>query len=173
MLTTTIQLKLEFKMNKNKWLIIVISLLLLISCNLVPCGWDYDLYRIHNKPTTKFLIGNYKPDERTRNYIKEYKNAELILEENGSLIFKNTPIRTFDFMNYYDETEKNVNAIGKWKVKSGNYTANLDVDLNFEKAYSKLDYSTTWKIYEKEGKAVIFIIIGDPDSCAVARFIKT
>ena len=151
------------------------SLLPLISCNLVPCGWDYDLYKIHNKPTPKFLIGKYKLDKRTLNYIPGYKNAknaELILEENGALIFENIPIGTFDFMDYYDETEKNVNAIGKWKVRSGNYTANLDVDINFEKAYSKLDFSTSWKIYEKEGKPVIFIIIGDPDSCAAARFIK-
>ena len=163
-------------MNNKKWLIIVITLLLIISCNLLPCGWDYDLYKIHNEPTSEFIIGKYKLDERTLNYIPEYenaKNAELILEENGTLILKNIPIGTFDFMDYYNETEQNVNAIGNWKVRSGKYTANLDVDINFEKEYSKLDMTTSWKIYEKERKPVIFIIIGDSDSCTAARFIKT
>ncbi len=161
--------------NNKNLLIIGIIFPLIIGCNLFPCGWATDLDEIDKKPTPDFLIGKYKLEERTLNFIPGYenaKNAELNLEKNGSLIIKNTPIGTFDFMDYYNETDQNVNAIGNWKARSGKYTAKLRVNLNFEKEYSELDVSTSWKIYEKDGKPVIFIILGDPDSCAAARFIK-
>ena len=100
------------------------------------------------------------------------KSAELILKKDGSLEIKSTPIGTFDFMSYYDEADKNMNAIGTWKTKKGKYNAELNVAVEFEKEYSELDFRTTWDIYEKNGKPVILIIIGDPDSCAAARFVK-
>ncbi len=163
-------------LNIEKWLILGIICSIQISCNIIPCGWTTDLTEVNEKPNSDFIIGIYRLDERTINFIPGYEkagNAELNLKKDGTLEIKDTPIGTFDFMDYYDENDQNVNVIGKWKIRDGKDTAELSVDLNFEEKYSELNTSTSWKIYEKDEKPVIFIILGDPDSCASARFIKT
>jgi len=165
----------KISLKNIKFLILGISLSLFVSCNLFPCGWATDLDSVDEKPKADFLIGTYKLDERTLDFIPGYENAEsarLILKKDGSLEIKNTPIGTFDFMSYYDETDQNVNGTGTWKTEKGKYNAELNVGVKFEKKYSELDFWTDWDIYKKNGKPVIFIIIGDPDSCAAARFIK-
>ena len=67
-----------------------------------------------------------------------------------------------------------MDAIGKWKTSYNKGTAELNVNVQFDSIKTDLtDFWTSWRIYEKDGKAVVFIIVGDPDSCSAARFEKT
>ena len=155
---------------------IIIILISISSCTLIPCGWDSDLDLVEKKPENEFLIGNYKLDERTLKYIQGYENsqsAELNIKSDGTFEMRNTPKRTFDFMSNYNSRDTIVDAIGKWKANFSKGTAELNVNVQFDSTKTDLtDFWTSWKIYEKDKKAIIFIIVGDPDNCSSARFEK-
>lgn len=144
------------------------------SCTLIPCGWDSDLDSVEEKPQTEFLIGKYKLDERTLKYIQGYENAhsaELNIKPDGTFEMRKIPQGTFDFMGYYNSMDINVDASGTWKTSFDKGIAELNVKVEFDNTKTDLpDFWTSWRIYEKDEKPVIFIMVGDPDECAVARF---
>ena len=153
---------------------IIIILTTISSCTLIPCGWDSDLDVLEEKPTNEFLIGKYKLDERTIKYIQKYENsqnAELNIKADGTFEMRNIPKGTLDFIGYYDSMDINIDAIGEWKTSYDKGTAELNVNVQFDSTKTNLtDFWTSWRIYEKGKKAVVFIMVGDPDECAAARF---
>ncbi len=157
--------------------IYIITILFTISsCTLIPCGWDSDLDLVENNPKKEFLIGKYKLDERTVKHIQGYENsqnAKLNIKADGTFEMRNTPKRTFDFMSNYNSKDSVVDATGNWKTSYNKGTAELNVNVHFDSTKTDLtDFWTSWRIYEKNGKAIIFIIVGDPDGCSAARFEK-
>ena len=157
---------------------IFISIILtsISSCSLIPCGWDSDLNLIEKKPQTEFLVGKYKLDERTLKYIQGYENAisaELNIKSDGTFEMRNVPKGTLDFMGYYYSMDTNVNATGNWKTNYRKGTAELNVSVKFDSTKTDLtDFGTSWRIYEKDDKPIVFIMVGDPDECSAARFEK-
>ena len=156
---------------------IITILTTILICTLIPCGWDSDLDLVEKNPKNEFMIGKYKLDERTVEYIPGYENfqnAELNIKSDGTFEMRNIPKRTFDFTSNYNSNNDVVDAIGKWKTSYNKGTAELNVNVQFDSIKTDLtDFWTSWRIYEKDGKAVVFIIVGDPDSCSAARFEKT
>ena len=152
----------------------LLILLTISSCTLIPCGWDSDLNTIEEKPQVEFLIGKYKLDDRTLKYIQGYQNAqnaELNIKPDSTFEMRKVPKGTLDFMGYYKSMDINVDASGTWKTSFDKGTAELIVNIEFDSTKTDLtDFWTTWRIYEKDEKPVIFIMIGDPDECAAARF---
>ena len=161
-------------MKKPQFGIYFLILSAISSCTLIPCGWDSDLDTVEEKPKAEFLIGNYTLDERTINYIQGYENAqnaELSLKPNGTFNMRKIPKGTFDFMGYYKSMDISVDASGTWKTSFDKGTAELNVKVEFDSTKTDLaDFWTSWRIYEKDNKPVIFIMVGDPDECAAARF---
>ena len=79
---------------------IITILTTILSCTLIPCGWDSDLDLVEKNPKNEFMIGKYKLDERTVEYIPGYENfqnAELNIKSDGTFEMRNIPKRTFDF----------------------------------------------------------------------------
>ena len=144
------------------------------SCTYIPCGWDSDLDTIKEEPQTENLIGRYRLDERTIKFIPGYENAqeaELNINADGTFDMQKIPKGTFDFMEYYNSMDINIDAKGRWKTSFNKGTAKLHVNVKFDSTKTDLkDFWTSWRIYEKDKKPVIFIIVGDPDECAAARF---
>ncbi len=155
--------------------IFCVFLITISSCTLNPCGWDSDLDSIKEKPTSEFLIGKYKFDERTKRIqgFENSQNAELNIKSDGTFEMKNIPKGTLDFMSYYDSMNVNIDANGKWKVIYHKGAAELSVKVMFDSTKTDLNnFYTSWKIYKKDKKAVILIMVGDIDECSAARFEK-
>ena len=161
-------------MGKSLLGLIVLFLSLAGSCALIPCSWDADLDALEKTPQADFLVGAYMLDERTLNYVPGYENAQnavLNLNPDGTFEMRNVPKGTFDFMGYYDEMNVTVDAKGTWKVGYGKGTAELNVSVEFDSTLTDLsNFWTSWRIYEKDKKPIVFIMVGDPDECAAVRF---
>lgn len=153
--------------------IFCVFLITISSCTLIPCGWDSDLDSIKEKPTSEFLIGKYKFDERTKRIqgFENSQNAELNIKSDGTFEIKNIPKRALDFNASY--MDKSIDVSGEWRASYREGTAQLGVLVMFDSTKTDLnDFYTSWRIYKKDQKAVIFIMVGDPDECSAARFEK-
>ena len=156
-----------------KTIVYLFIIVLSYSCHVIPCGWDSDLQPVKGQPSMKSLIGIYRPDKMTKQSVSEYEkldSSEIVLQEEGKLIFKNIPISTIDIEKYSDNNNQLINGTGKWTVRNDEGEAEIFVTLNY--AGSSSGFLTSYSLYKKEDKYVIFIIIGDPDECSAARFIK-
>ena len=146
------------------------------SCYLIPCGADQGIDAVKEEPTNEFLTGTYRLDETTVKFMPGFENANkalLILGSNGILEMKDVPLGTIDFDAYYDSMHINVNAKGEWKSSYNERQAKLQVNFKFENSEKEpINYITSWKIYERDGTPVIYIMVGDPDECVAARFEK-
>jgi hypothetical protein len=142
------------------------------SCNYSPCGWDDDLSSLSAVPIDQTLVGIYKPDEITT-MIPGYKEvaAQITLEKGGILKIQNIPGSTLDSERNYSNKHEPISVYGKWTVEKKEKQIELSVSLNFEPNTSG-SHGTSFRLYRKKGKHVIFIIVGDPDECAAARFIQ-
>lgn len=151
----------------------VCLLLLASSCNYLPCGWDDDLSQVSTIPIEQTIIGQYIPDEITKEIIPGYKisPAQIILENDGIMKFQNIPGSTFDFEKYYSNNHEPISGSGNWQVDNKENKIELDVKLKFQ-PNTLSNYGTSYRLYKKNGKYVIFIIVGDPDECSAARFIQ-
>ncbi|HTO36528.1 MAG TPA: hypothetical protein VLZ72_09825 [Flavobacterium sp.] len=153
--------------------IFCVFLITISSCTLIPCGWDYDLDLVKEKPTNEFLIGKYQFDERTKHIqgFENSQNAELNIKSDGTFEINNIPKRALDFNASY--MDKGINVSGEWRTSYRKGTAQLGVLVMFDSTKTDLnDFYTSWRIYKKDQKAVIFIMVGDPDECSAARFEK-
>lgn len=153
--------------------IFCVFLITISSCTLIPCGWDSDLDSIKEKPTSEFLIGKYKFDERTKRIqgFENSQNAELNIKSDGTFEINNIPKRALDFNASY--MDKGIDVSGEWRTSYREGTAQLGVLVMFDSTKTDLnDFYTSWRIYKKDQKAVIFIMVGDPDECSAARFEK-
>ena len=143
------------------------------SCNYFPCGWDSDLTTVKQTPSTDKLTGAYYPDQITKQIIKGYDHVDscfIHLDANGTITYRNIPINTFDFEKASENKVYPIDGTGKWKADYKNGTAELNVALVADSSFEGLN--TAFRIYEKNGSPVIFIIVSDPDECLVARFVK-
>ena len=140
-------------------------ILLLFSCNYLPCGWDSDLQILKQAPLINELVGVYKPDSITKQNISGFRLAEFVLDSNGNLVFKNIPIGALDIERQNDQSP--MNGVGRWDVNSN---AQISVNLKFEG--HEAGFRTSYRLYNKNGRKVIFMIIGDPDECSAARFVQ-
>lgn len=154
----------------------IISCMFLItslSCTLIPCRWNSDLDLLKEKPTNEFLIGKYKIDEKTKRIqgFENAQNAELIIKSNGTFEMKNIPKRTLDFDASY--TDKNIDVNGEWKTNYYDEKALFNAKFMFDSTKTDLkNFMTSWIIYKKDKKAIISIMVGDPDECSSVRFEK-
>ncbi|MDY0089432.1 MAG: hypothetical protein RBR78_03605 [Flavobacteriaceae bacterium] len=150
-----------------------VFLITISSCTLIPCGWDSDLDSVKEKPTNEFLIGKYQFDERTKHIqgFENSQNAELNIKSDGTFEINNIPKRALDFNASY--MDKSIDVNGEWKANYYKEKALLNVKFMFDSTKTDLnDFYTSWRIYKKDQKAVIFIMVGDPDECSAARFEK-
>ena len=160
-------------MRTIKTIICLFIVFLFSGCYIIPCGWDSDLQTIKGQASTNDLIGIYKLDERSKQVISGYEkidNSEINLQENGRLIYKNILIGTFNSERFYNNDNKLVKGTGKWSLDKNDAKEELFVALDSSESFN--GYSTSFRLYKKKDKYVIFIIVGDPDECLAARFIK-
>jgi len=153
--------------------IYLIIILLLSSCYLIPCGWDSDLQTVKGQTSTKSLVGTYRLDQISKQTIPNYNkldNSEIVLQENGKLTYRNVPVSTFDFEKYYENNNQLTNGTGQWSVD--NNVGNEELFVTLDNTELLNAYSTSFRLYKKDNKYVIFIIMGDPDECLAARFVK-
>ncbi len=159
-------------------MIIMLILSTYSSCTLVPCFSDSGLNYLNNNPKPDFLIGTYKLDEWTLNNTQGYKNshsAQMQINTDGTFQLINIPKGTIDFNTLHYSEGKKINISGKWKSKFSNeLKAELDVTFLLDSTKNNINNftSTSWKIYQKNQNAVIYIRVGDPDDCAAVRFKK-
>lgn len=155
---------------------ICIILTLITNCTLIPCDWDSDLNLVEKKPQDKFIIGKYKLDKRTLKKIKGYENSqntELIINTDGTFEVKNTPKGIMHFMRFENSDEINTTSTGEWKSSYNKGTAQLHVSIKCDTTNTGVTgFGALWRIYEKNNKAVIFIMVDNPDECTAVRFEK-
>ena len=153
-------------MRTIKTTICLFIVFLFSGCYIIPCGWDSDLQTIKGQVSTNDLIGIYKLDERSKQVIPGYEkiyNSEIKLQENGRLVYKNILIGTFDSERFYNNDNKLVKRTGKWSLDRNDAKEELFVVLDSTESFN--GYSTSFRLYKKKDKYVIFIIVGDPDEC--------
>ena len=141
-------------------------------CVTISCGWKSGLDNISSKPTPQQLLGVYKPDKYTKDLLGEgyTEGAEITLEKDGVLKFTNTPKSIFDFDSYYSAKHVSVSGSGRWNVYLDEHpqiSLSLQADDNAFKPFS-----TSYPLYQKGDKYVLFMVVGDPDERAVARFVQ-
>ena len=152
-------------------------LLSICSCTLIPCISDAGLNYVKENPKPDFIVGTYKFDDWTLNKTQGFRNsqdARLIINENGTFELINIPKGTIDINTLYYSDSKRINARGTWRTyfREGE-TAKIFMNFKFNLTKVNIeDFETTWGIYEEDGRAVVFISVGDPDECAAVRFLK-
>jgi hypothetical protein len=128
---------------------------------------------VKGQTSMKSLVGAYRFDEISKQTIPGYENldnSEIVLQENGKLTYRNVPISTFDFEKFYNNNNQLINGNGQWSINNNEGKEDLFVTLDSTELLNA--YSTSFRLYKKENKYVIFIIVGDPDECVAARFVK-
>ena len=157
-------------------LYLLFILITISSCTLIPCSSYSGLKYVKENPKTDFLVGTYKIDDWTLDKTQGYENsqdARLIINSDGTFQMVNIHRGTIDFRTPYEFDRIKMNANGEWKTYSDKRSAEFSVNFKFEPSKTDLrNFGTTWGIYEKDKKAVIFIRVGDPDECSSVRFIK-
>jgi len=156
-----------------KTIVCLFIVFLFSSCYIIPCGWDSDLQTIKGQISINDLVEIYKLDERSKQVIPGYEkidNSEITLEKNGKLTYKNILIGTFDFEKFKNKSNKIINGTGEWSVDKNDGKEEFLVTLDSTELFN--GYSTSYRLYKKKDKYVIFIIVGDPDECLAARFIE-
>ncbi len=152
--------------------VVVIFLLAFSICVIVSCGWKSGLDEITYKPTVQELSGIYKPDRYTRELLGKgfTEGAEIRLEKNKILRFSNAPKSIFDFGAYYSADRFAVSGSGQWGIYLNEHPE-ISVSLEAENGAFK-PFSTSYPLYKQGSKYVIFIMMGDPDEHAAARFVQ-
>ncbi|WP_028890333.1 hypothetical protein [Tenacibaculum ovolyticum] len=151
--------------------IYLFSVLLFISCYVVPCNLDFGLDELNEKQEDSFFIGRYIVEKSFNNHLK-IDNSIINLKKDGTIEMNNIPINVFDFMKDYKE----VNVKGTWRQ---NFIENrledcyyLPTNLKFDKKDDIDGGLRTIQVYVKNNKPVLLIEFGDPDGCNGIRFIK-
>ena len=161
-------------------LFLFITLILISGCTLFSCRRDDGLDRFKNTPNTVSLLGNYRPDTKTKKLIEGFNHSDntlITLLENGDLKFSRFPKGTFDFDAYYEHQIIYTNGSGKWRsgYDDNNSTAYLSVSLKFDdpliEGQTFEQFGTTYNLYQQDGKYVILIPVGDPDECSSVRLV--
>ncbi len=163
---------------------LILGLLFLFTfynCSLVPCLSDSGLEYVTDNPKSDFIAGKYKLESKISKYgvLENTENTELIINEDFTFQINNLPIEGWSFGVFQEKENILINILGKWKIIEGEngflnkknsiFQVNYDVENSEE---NEKGYSSSWKIYQKNGKAVIFYSLGDPDSCEAIKFIK-
>ena len=165
-------MKRRFLKRTYKLTFINLLFVLLSSCYLIPCNYYSDLNKFNNKPNFKQLVGNYQLDIEPP---ASRAQAQLILKKDSTFILKEVPVGVLNVFNSDFEQDDNSleNIIGTWQISDYGKETSLSVDINWSQIDEKLDDSqTSWKLYEKDNKPIVLIILGDPDSCESLKFIK-
>ena len=118
------------------------------------------------------MVGEYKLDI---NPPASRAPAKLTLKKDSTFIIKQIPIGVLNvFYSDYKQDDNNLeNITGTWKITDNYDELKLSVDIQLSDINDKLDNIwTSWKLYEKDNKPVVLIILGDPDSCNALKFIK-
>ncbi|RXG18130.1 hypothetical protein DSM03_101809 [Leeuwenhoekiella aestuarii] len=153
-----------------------ILLFILTSCHLINCDLDSDLEPLTAKPDSESIVGTWYPDKRTMESVSVYRkseNPEFIISSNGTFKMSRIPAKTFTLLTSKNPSEKSVDATGTWKLVESRGFVFLSMDIIFEKNNFRLTkMGVPWKINIKNGKVVLFRMIGDPDECEAVRLIK-
>lgn len=146
---------------------------LLIGCRYLPCGVSFDLEQIEKTVAEEEITGIYLPDETTRQVTPGYtggSSAKLELKSDQTFVLSDFPKSTF----YFDVSTKNVHqyisASGKWKVYKNENQHKIELEYDFSGVIE--NYTSTYDLYQKDGRPVILIGIGDPDECNFLRLKK-
>ncbi len=148
--------------------------ILLTGCRYLPCGITYDLDNANKNISQETLIGTYFPDQTTINTTPGYENkksAQLTLNSDHTFNFSGFPKSTFDFEANFRNNHSETSASGTWTLLKKENRMLLQLQYIFEKPME--GYTASYELYEKDGRLVILIGIGDPDECYYSRLIKS
>ena len=151
-----------------KLLLISFVTIIVLSCNYIPCSSSSDLDDIKQTPKTSSVVGIYKPDEFTKHDYKEYSNSDstmLILTDDGKILFKNFPIKTFDI--WQDSSKVKINGSGIYKLNSISGSTKIITNITFDQLGPM--QPPPFNLYKKGNKYYILIDFGDPDVCSSVR----
>ena len=163
---------------------LILGLLFLFTfcnCSFIPCLSDSGLEYVTDNPKSDFITGKYKLESKISKYevLENTENTELIINEDFTFQINNLPIEAWSFGVFQEKENILINILGEWKIIEGEngfldkknsiFRVNYNVENNTE---SPMGYSSSLRIYQKNGKAVIFYSLGDPDSCEAIKFIK-
>ena len=147
--------------------ILIISILT-IGCNYIPCSSSSDLSTIRKPPQKSLIAGIYKPDKFTKEDFTEYSKSDstiLILSEDGRIVLKNFPKKTFGFGEVGDDIE--INGSGTWNLISE--AGKIKINTNIEFSESGTIQPSPFELYKKGSNYYILIDFGDPDVCTSVR----
>jgi hypothetical protein len=179
-LTVTYNMK-KRNFTGTKLILALFVLFTLSNCSLAPCLPDSNLEYVTDNPKSAFIAGKYKLESKISKYevLENTENTELIINEDFTFQINNLPIEGWSFGVFQEKENILINILGKWKITKGEngflnkknsiFHVNYDLENSEE---NSTGYSSSWKIYQKNGKAVIFYSLGDPDNCEAVRFIK-
>ena len=159
----------------------LLFLFTLYNCSLAPCLSDSGLEYVTDNPKSDFITGKYKLESKISKYevLENTENTELIINEDFTFQINKLPIEGWSFGVFQEKENILINILGKWKIIEGengflnkkNSIFHVNYDIENSKGNST-GYSSSWKIYQKNGKAVILYSLGDPDNCEAVRFTK-
>ena len=165
-------MKPRFLKGTYKLTFLLIILIAISSCTLIPGPYYSDLDNFDEKPENKQLIGQYQLDIEPP---ASRAQAQLVLKKDSTFILKDVPVGVLKyFYSDYTKDHNNLeNITGNWKVSENKDDSNFSVKIQLRNIDEKLDnISKDWKLYEKDNKPVVSIILGVPDSCETLNFIK-